>query len=145
MQHFAICSNPECNYSAPLSVGGGLQFVLNHPNESSDSIKDIDSLLPKERYCELCGAALLFFCPHCKKGLFSSPNTKYCRHCSKEIKPSKYLMEGKERRSGKDRRSGVGRRKFNDPDYKGPERRSGQDRRSGEERASGTKEPRGRS
>jgi hypothetical protein len=123
MQHFAICSNPECNYSTPFSGGAALQFVLDHPKESSDSMKHIDSLLPKDRYCELCGAALLFFCLCCKKGLFTSPNVKYCRHCGKEIKPI----------SRKDRRSGVDRRKFNDPDYKGPERRSGRDRRSGEE------------
>ena len=123
MQHFAICSNPECNYSTPFSGGVALQFVLDHPKESSDSMKHIDSLLPKDRYCELCGAALLFFCPYCKKGLFTSPNAKYCRHCGKEIKPI----------SRKDRRSGVDRRKSNDPDYKGPERRSGRDRRSGEE------------
>ncbi len=39
-------------------------------------------------------------------------------------------MEKKEeRRSEKERRTGEDRRKFNDPDYKGPERRSGQDRR----------------
>jgi len=38
------------------------------------------------------------------------------------------------KRSGEDRRSGVDRRKFNDPNYKGPERRSGQDRRSTKER-----------
>jgi len=38
------------------------------------------------------------------------------------------------KRSGEDRRSGVDRRKFNDPNYKGPERRSGQDRRSAKER-----------
>ena len=122
MQHFAICSNPECNYSAPFSGGSALQFVLEHPKESSGSIKNPDSVLPKDRYCELCGVALFFFCPRCKKGLFTSPNAKYCRHCGKEIRPI----------SGKDRRSGVDRRKFNDPDYKGPERRSGRDRRSGE-------------
>jgi hypothetical protein len=122
MQHFAICSNPECNYSTPFPGGSALQFVLEHPKELSGSIKGPDSVLPKDRYCELCGAALFFFCPHCKKGLFTSPNAKYCRHCAKEIK----LI------SGKDRRSGVDRRKFNDSDYKGPERRSGRDRRSGE-------------
>jgi hypothetical protein len=122
VQYFAICSNPECNYSTPFPGGSALQFVLEHPKESSGSIKGPDSVLPKDRYCELCGAALFFFCPHCKKGLFTGPNAKYCRHCGKEIRPI----------SGKDRRSGVDRRKFNDPDYKGPERRSGRDRKSGE-------------
>jgi hypothetical protein len=122
MQHFAICSNPECNYSTPFPGGSALQFVLEHPKESSGSIKGPDSVLPKDRYCELCGAALFFFCPHCKKGLFTGPNAKYCRYCGKEIRPI----------SGKDRRSGVDRRKFNDPDYTRPERRSGRDRRSGE-------------
>jgi len=123
MQNFAICSNPECNYSTSFSGGAAVQFVLDHPKESSDSIKNIDSLLPKDRYCELCGAALLFFCPHCQKGLFTNPSAKYCRHCGREIKSV----------SRKERRSGVDRRKFNDPNYKGPERRSGRDRRSGEE------------
>ncbi len=34
----------------------------------------------------------------------------------------------------KDRREGLDRRKFNDPDFKGPERRSGQKRRAGKSR-----------
>jgi hypothetical protein len=33
-----------------------------------------------------------------------------------------------------DRRSVQNRRKFNDPNYKGPERRSGKERRSGNDR-----------
>lgn len=41
-------------------------------------------------------------------------------------------MENKEeRRAEKERRLGEERRKFNDPNYKGPERRSSQDRRTG--------------
>ena len=44
------------------------------------------------------------------------------------------LMEERVARSQKDRRVGVDRRKFDDPNYKGPERRSGKDRRSGVER-----------
>lgn len=43
-------------------------------------------------------------------------------------------METKERRTGKEQRSGISRRKFNDPNFKGPERRSGRDRRSVKER-----------
>ena len=44
-------------------------------------------------------------------------------------------MEKKEeRRSGKERRSVEGRRKFNDPNYEGPERRRYQDRRTGQRR-----------
>jgi hypothetical protein len=121
MQHFAICSNPECDYSTPFSGGAAIQFVLDHPMESPQSMKHIDSLLPKDRYCELCGAALLFFCPRCKKGLFTSPMAKFCRHCGKEIKPI----------PRKDRRARGDRRKFSDSDYKGPERRSGRDRRFG--------------
>jgi hypothetical protein len=47
-------------------------------------------------------------------------------------------MKERVRRSRKDRRSEVNRRKFNDPNYKGPERRSGRDRRSGVERRKST-------
>lgn len=43
-------------------------------------------------------------------------------------------MEFKERRSGKQLRSGIGRRKYNDPQFKGPERRSGLERRCGKDR-----------
>ena len=44
-------------------------------------------------------------------------------------------MEKKdERRSEKEQRTGGDRRKFDDPNYQGPERRSGQDRRTGKER-----------
>ena len=43
-------------------------------------------------------------------------------------------MEKKdERRTGKERRLEEDRRKFNDPNYKGPERRKCQDRRIGKE------------
>jgi hypothetical protein len=43
-------------------------------------------------------------------------------------------MRKEERRSRKERRTGVDCRKFNDPDYKGPERRSGLERRLKEDR-----------
>ena len=50
------------------------------------------------------------------------------------IKIEGNLMEKKERRFGKERRSRVDRRKFNDPNYKGPESRSDRDRRSGKDK-----------
>lgn len=40
-------------------------------------------------------------------------------------------MEKKERLFGKEKRLGEDRRKFDDPNYKGPERRRSQDRRTG--------------
>lgn len=44
-------------------------------------------------------------------------------------------MEREERRSEKrQRRVNTDRRRFNDPDYNGPERRSGKDRRTGKDR-----------
>jgi Tfp pilus assembly protein PilZ len=43
-------------------------------------------------------------------------------------------MSKPKRRLGEDQRVSVDRRKFNDPNYTGPERRSGQDRRSREDR-----------
>lgn len=43
-------------------------------------------------------------------------------------------MEKKERRSGQKRRTKEDRRKFNDPNYSGPEHRRGLDRRSEEDR-----------
>jgi len=115
MQHFAVCSNPECDYSTSFSGSAALQFILEHPKDSSGGLTSIESVLPKDRYCEVCGAALLFFCLHCKKGLFTDPNAKYCRHCGKEIK--------------KDNWANGDRRKLNK--LKGPERRSGLDRRFG--------------
>ncbi len=86
MQQFAICSNPDCNYSTPIDQGGILDFLLSHTDES----KDIDSSLPEDRFCELCGASLLFYCPHCKKGLFTIPNAVHCRQCGKKIKLHHY-------------------------------------------------------
>lgn len=84
MQHFAICSNPECNYSTPISQGGILGFLLKHAAEESE---DISSSLPEDHYCELCGASLLFYCPHCKIGMFTISNPVHCRHCGEKIKP----------------------------------------------------------
>ncbi len=43
-------------------------------------------------------------------------------------------METKDRRAGKERRLGISRRKFNDPNFKGPELRSGRNRRSVKDR-----------
>lgn len=43
-------------------------------------------------------------------------------------------MEKKERRSEPKRRAGIERRKFNDPDYKGPERRRLNERRTTKKR-----------
>jgi hypothetical protein len=117
MQHFAVCSNPKCNYSTTFPGSAALQFALNHPKAAAETLKGIDSVLPKARRCELCGATLLFFCPRCKKELFTSPDAKYCRSCGKEIKPEAGI-DGD-------------RRKLNTP-FKGAGRRRGIDRRLGE-------------
>jgi hypothetical protein len=44
------------------------------------------------------------------------------------------IMDEKESPIRKERRASSDRRKFNDPNYKGPERRSGQNRRAGKSR-----------
>lgn len=84
MKPFAICSNPDCAYSIQFASG---PIAYDENTKFGD---DFGPTLPEFKFCELCGDALLFYCPHCKQGLFAIPTVKHCRLCGKKIKPSKY-------------------------------------------------------
>lgn len=113
MNRFAICSKPDCDYSTSfdardLLMYGFMEYHHTHPEDDKlnpieammkrkqskeifpfDKSK-IESDLPENRFCEKCGSELLFYCPHCKHGLFSIADAKHCNYCSKKIKPGEY-------------------------------------------------------
>jgi hypothetical protein len=88
METFAICSNSNCTYSTPFNP---VPFAVNE-NTILESESDFN--LPINRFCELCGATLLFYCPHCKKGLFTNPKAKHCRYCGINFKPRVWETPG---------------------------------------------------
>lgn len=68
MALYALCSKPGCKFSPSYSP----------KNDSRDT------------YCRLCGAELLYMCPHCKKR-FETKNQSYCGGCGKPIKSAPNL------------------------------------------------------
>lgn len=113
MNRLAICSKYACDYSMSFDATGLIMYDFYeyhrlHPedeklNPFEASLKrkqdkqiypfekdKIESSLPANRYCEKCGSDLLFYCPHCKHGLFSISDAKHCNYCGKKIKPGEY-------------------------------------------------------
>lgn len=62
---YNLCSNPECLYSKRL----GKDAKYNNG-------------------CPMCGADVLYTCPHCKDEVFEMKNQRFCTGCRKEIKPA---------------------------------------------------------
>ena len=103
MDHFAICSKEDCNYSIAFSTRNLTLFshFLNKDNDNEAfkitegepmpfDAPELQKYLPSDKFCEKCGSRLLFYCPHCKIGLFTIPDAKHCKHCRGKIKTSQY-------------------------------------------------------
>jgi hypothetical protein len=94
-QIYAICAQHSCKFSQPYNAAD-IKFMLgvdtfDNKNKTIEELDEINHGLPeKNRFCQLCGSDLLFYCPHCKKGFFDIPDPCFCGVCGKEIKPKDY-------------------------------------------------------
>ncbi len=105
MDHYAICSKEDCNYSIAFdarnldvfayflkkeTAGDKELFKVTEGDPIPYDTPELQKYLPTDKFCEKCGSRLLFYCPHCKLGLFTIPDAKHCKHCRGKIKPSQY-------------------------------------------------------
>lgn len=91
MSYYAICSNPDCDYSCSYQSEGIEKFDSVRKSSLSDFAGNISDILPRLGPCPKCGSNFLFLCPHCKDSLFRDPNIRICPECGKNIKSNQII------------------------------------------------------
>ena len=94
---YIICSNVSCRRAIPYDAGALYQFKKDRCSpdltlekmlkEYKGDDHNCNNSPPPycEKYCSGCGAENMFYCPHCKNGLFASDVQDYCGECAKPI------------------------------------------------------------